>query len=114
MLINSQRYVFAVATLFSVLLFVGCQDPNSATVHGVVSVGGKPVEYGTIRFVVEEGKGKGFGTAIRGGAYKTERGVPGKATVTVSAAGAQQEATTPEDFRGFSDPGRSPKARASS
>lgn len=76
---------------------VGCSDSKNATVYGTVSFDGKPVGYGSIRFAPDNGPG--FGAVIRDGAYRTERGVPGKAAVTVTAMPKPDETATAEQIR---------------
>lgn len=83
--------------LFSVVSVVGCNESNTSSVHGVVTVGGEPVGYGSIRFAPESGPG--YGTVIKDGSYSTERGVPGKATVTVTAMAKPDATATPEQIR---------------
>lgn len=76
---------------------VGCGNPNTASVHGVVNVDGKPLGYGSVQFAPE--KGPGFGTVVKDGSYRTDRGVPGKATVTVTAMAKPNSLATPEEIR---------------
>ena len=94
----SRRHVMATLSFFlCIATLPGCGDSNTASVHGVVNVNGKPLEYGSVRFDMQQGAG--FGTVIKDGEYRTDRGVPGSATVTVAAMAKPNSLATPEEIR---------------
>lgn len=60
-------------TMWSMLLLaalvVGCSDRQTADIHGRVTLDGKPVKSGTIRFVPVDGQGPTASAIVENGAY---------------------------------------------
>lgn len=72
------------------LLLSGCGSSHDATVHGVVTLDGKPLEIGEVQFHALGAGGTAYGRLSPGGAYQlttgTESGIdPGDYQVTVVA-----------------------------
>lgn len=54
----------------SLLLQVGCADPNTARIVGSVLVDGQPVARGTIAFIAADGTGDSVSAVINNGRYE--------------------------------------------
>ncbi|MGL4551282.1 MAG: hypothetical protein ACRC33_08840 [Gemmataceae bacterium] len=66
------RRVALVAALAAVLSAAGCGDPNSGTVSGKVTVGGKPLADGTVQFVPVDGSTATAGGKVKDGGYSVK------------------------------------------
>lgn len=96
--VKFSRHISLATLLLSIVALTGCKDTNTASVHGNVSLDGKPLEYGSITFTPE--KGPAFGAVITDGAYKADqKGVAGKATVVVVAMPKPNSNATAEEIR---------------
>ncbi|TWT76827.1 hypothetical protein Pla123a_22500 [Posidoniimonas polymericola] len=66
------------------LTAAGCGgDSSSASVHGVVTLDGQPLEYGSIRFEISETES--FSAPIEEGKYTAPKATAGEATVTFTS-----------------------------
>lgn len=78
------------ATAIVLLSAVGCGSTHDATVHGVVSLDGKPLDIGEVQFHSLGASGTAYGRLSAGGAYQLSTGQdsgidPGEYQVTVVA-----------------------------
>jgi hypothetical protein len=79
-----RRHVVLGAALVASLLIIGCSDPTTGQVSGQVTVGGKPLEKGTIQFVPADGTSPTAGGEVLGGKYSVRVSV-GTMKVSFSA-----------------------------
>lgn len=88
--------------LSALLLLSGCSDEQLAEVSGTVTVGGVPVEEGSMTFTPADGQGRTAGCPIKGGKYSAQ--VPlGKMQVSITVpivVGKKKLYNTPESPEG--------------
>jgi len=92
-----ERLAFGTA-LAAVLFAAGCSDPTVADVSGNVTVGGKPLAEGSVKFVPKDGKSTTAGGTVKDGRYSV-RMSPGTMIVSFSAGkviGKKKAYNTPD------------------
>jgi hypothetical protein len=90
----------AIAALSAIVLWVGCRPSSEATVHGIVTLDGKPLSSGTVTFHSANGTLSSNGSIRSDGEYELStgktRGLPAGeyiATVVAYQSMNQQAAT---------------------
>ena len=85
---NEWHFLVMAGVLVVAVVCLGCRDTGLATVEGLVTFDGEPVEEGSIVFEPADGAGAAVGGGIVNGQYRLagENGVPfGKKIVRISA-----------------------------
>ena len=65
------RRTVVLLLVLALVACAGCQPKTS--LHGTVSYNGEPVEKGSVTFLSNDGKGRGFGAQVRDGSYDAEK-----------------------------------------
>jgi hypothetical protein len=71
---------------FGFLFALGCTGAGTGDVSGTVTFEGKPVEHGSIAFIVESGQGPTRGSTITNGKYSATMVPVGTTKVVITAA----------------------------